>query len=64
MMSDRQLVIRDRTLTIRQLEIPEPEVVEYINRLCEDERESALVQSLHVGVFCLQRAKLLKTLIS
>ena len=53
-----QLEIHDRTLSIRKLEIQEPEVVDYIGRLREDEREPALVQALHVGVFCLQRAQI------
>jgi uncharacterized protein with von Willebrand factor type A (vWA) domain len=53
-----QLEIHDRTLCIRQLEIQEPEVVDYISRLHENEREAAFVQALHVGVFCLQRAQI------
>ena len=51
------LEIQDRTLYIRQLEIREPEVVDYISRLHQEEMEPAVVQALQVGVFCLQRAQ-------
>jgi len=57
-MISAQLEIHDRTLSIRQLEVREPEVVDYISRLGEHERESAFVQALLVGVFCLQRAQI------
>jgi gas vesicle protein len=56
-MTGTRLEILDRALFIRELEIQEPEVVDYISRLNEDEREPALVQALHIGVFCLQRAQ-------
>jgi hypothetical protein len=57
-MGGAQLEINDRKLSIREIEIHEPDVVDYISRLHEDERESALVQALNVGVFCLQRAQI------
>jgi gas vesicle protein len=57
MTTSLHLEIQDRILFIRQLEIQEPEVVEYISRLHEDEREATFVHALQVGVFCLQRAQ-------
>src|SRR5712691_10204028 len=57
MTTSSQLEIQDRVLFIRQLEIREPEVVEYISRLHGDEMEAALVHAHQVGVFCLQRAQ-------
>src|SRR6266436_3470703 len=56
-MGGAQLEINHRKLSIREIEIREPDVVDYISRLHEDERESALVQAINVGVFCLQRAQ-------
>jgi len=54
----KQLEIRDRTLYVTKLEVHEPEIVDFLGRLHEDEREPALMQAIYVGVFCLQRAQI------
>src|ERR1700722_7211584 len=56
-MMGTHLEIQDRTHNIRHLEIGEPEGVDYISRLNQEEMEPAIVQTLQVGVFCLQRAQ-------
>lgn len=49
--------IRDGALYIRELEIRDREVVDFIGLLPDEGRVSGLTQALQVGVFCLERAQ-------
>ena len=49
--------LTESSVVISQLEITRRDVVEFIRRLPEGERETALVNAIEIGAFCLERAQ-------
>src|SRR5712691_9545888 len=56
-MSSTRIEIAETGVRIVDLEISKKDVVDFLRRVPESERESALVQAIEVGVFCLERAR-------
>jgi hypothetical protein len=53
-----KILISERGITIRELEVPRKEVADFLRRVCEAEIETTLIQAMEVGVFCLERARM------
>ena len=56
-MSNGKIVVLESGIRILELDVPSPDVAEYLRALPEEQREQVAVHVLRVGVFCLKRAR-------
>jgi hypothetical protein len=56
-MSASKIDISDTDIRIMDLIVPSRDVAGYIGKLSEDERETAVIRAVEVGVFCLERVQ-------
>jgi hypothetical protein len=54
----KNVLMLDRSVRITELEVPRKDVADFLRRVDEDEVETALIQAIEVGVFCLERARM------
>ena len=56
-MENPRISITDGTVRINDLEIVRRDIADFLGKIPEDERESAFIRAVEVGVFCLERAQ-------
>jgi hypothetical protein len=56
-MTGQTVTVGENSITVSQLEIKVPEVVDFFRTLPDPERVPALVKAVEVGVFCIERGR-------